>query len=116
MNKTFFPFVVAVGMFAASPSWAVGGEGGRAVVARGLEGGVQVAGGMASTVVASAEGLLYGGQGVSAQLMGRGSASADKVRSVAQEGAVKDDTEGGLAQILSGLALAVLLIGKRISG
>lgn len=109
-SKTFLSFVVAVGMFAASPSWAVGGESGS---------GVHVSGGVATAVVAGASGLIYGGQGVPAgrTAYGGGYTPADvgQGRSAAVERTVSDEADGSLAQILTGLALVLVLVGKRIS-
>lgn len=118
MNKTFLSFVLAIGVSAASSAWAVGGEG-RGAIAHGFEGSVQAAaGGVAGTVVAGAGGLLYGGQHVSSQLMGGGRAGTDvdRIRSMPTQTGAPEEGEGGLAQILSGLALVIVLIGKRISG
>ncbi|MBS0347032.1 MAG: hypothetical protein JSR69_11285 [Proteobacteria bacterium] len=118
MNKTFLSFVLAFGVSAASSAWAVGGEG-RAAIPHGLEGSVQVAaGGVATSVVAGASGLLYGGQHVSSQLMGGGrtGTDVDRIRSVSTQTGAQEESDGSLAQILTGLALVVVLIGKRISG
>lgn len=107
-SKTFLSFVVAVGMFAASPLWAVGGESGS---------GVHVSSSVATTVVAGASGLIYGGQGVPAgrTAYGGGYTPADVGQGRGVESAVSDEADGSLAQILTGLALVLVLVGKRIS-
>lgn len=104
MAKTFFPFLVAVGTLVASPSWAVGGE---------------VSGGVVTSTVASAGGLIYGGQSVAVQSGAfggtRSHAETSSAKSAASDLSPADDTDGGLLQILSGLALVLVLVGKRIS-
>ncbi len=110
-SKTFLSFVVVVGMFAASPLWAVGGESGS---------GVHVSGGVTTAAVAGASGLIYGAQGAPAGRAAYGGgyapAEAGQGRGAALERAVSDDADGSLAQILTGLALVLVLVGKRISG
>lgn len=98
-------------MFAASPSWAVGGEGGSAV---------RVSGGAAATMVTGVSGLIYGGQGVSAGRAaydsGYAPVAAGQGKVAVGERSMPDETDGGLAQILTSLALVFVLVGKRISG
>ncbi|MBS0367651.1 MAG: hypothetical protein JSS57_00460 [Proteobacteria bacterium] len=111
-SKTALPFVVAIGILAATPSWAAGGEG---------SGGVHVSSGVAATIVAGASGLIYGGQGGAVERVAYASryAPADAEQgkaSSAVERSSSDETDGGLAQILSSLALVLVLVGKRVSG
>lgn len=110
-SKTALPFVVAIGILAASPSWAAGGEG---------SGGVHVSGGVAATIVAGASGLIYGGQGGTAERAAYGSRYTPTVGGQARASVVEhdasDESEVGLAQILTSLALVLVLVGKRVSG
>lgn len=75
--------------------------------------------GAAGSLVAGASGLAYGGQGISdvrAALVDSTPAEIVRDRAVQVGRSASDDADGGLAQILSGLALVIVLVGKRISG
>lgn len=104
MTKTIFPILVAVGTLVANPSWAVGGE---------------VSGGVVTSTVASASGLIYGGQNVAVQSGAfggvRSHAETSATKSTASDLSTTDETDSGLLQILSGLALVLVLVGKRLS-
>lgn len=108
-SKILLPSVVALGVLTASPVWAVGGE----------SGGVSVSGGVAGVVVAGAGGLMHAGHGVSASPSALAHSAPPEVgRDGASqvERTASDDSDGGLSQLLTGLALVLVLVGKRISG
>lgn len=81
---------------------------------------MHVSGGVAATIVAGASGLIYGDQGGAAERAAYGSryvpAGAGQGKVSAVELSTSDETEVGLTQILTSLALVLVLVGKRVSG